>query len=223
MPEPIALCLEDLDAARRGARYTTCVAVRGDQSGLAVALDGKIAWRLADPVACELWVSADEQLILLRPEGAPPVQVSRAGRCLQAPFSKPVVLLDQDCIETAGRKLRVHVHGTAPAVAAPAPLPERSSSSRLAATLALGISALSCQKSDGGTKPVEVRETPPAPMALPLDAEVQTQDAGQDGSADAGDGDSGDAGRLDAKPEAAKPQQQPIEVRPHPPKPMRRD
>ena len=48
--------------------------------------------------------------------------MQRAGRRLQVPFGKPVVLLDQDQVEAAGRSLRVHVHGAARAIHSPEPL-----------------------------------------------------------------------------------------------------
>lgn len=197
-----------------------CVALKGRQPGLGVDAHGDIVWHSDRPLGCELWVSADEQLILLRPSGAPGVIVERAGRSLDAPFDKPVVLLDQDTIELAGRRFRVHVHGTARAVSPPTPLVERQGVGRLAATVALGVAALSCQKTDptAGSRPVEVRETPPSAAPLePPDAAVPVLedaavDAPVDSPADAG----GEAGKADAgkkKPKA-------IEVRNHPPDPI---
>jgi len=218
MPEPIALCLEDLDGPRGSGRYMTCVAVRGGDPGLGIDLRGKVVWRTEAGLACELWVSADEQLILLRPPTAPTVRVSRAGRGLDVPFDKPVVLLDQDCVETAGRRFRVHVHGATAEVVAPAPFVERHAVGKIAATIAIGVAAIGCHKSDPNAKPVEVREMPPAPPPMPMpDAAPEGTDAGDADGADADGGEGGlpDAGKADA---GKKPQ--PIEVRPHPPKPV---
>ncbi|HEY3354068.1 MAG TPA: hypothetical protein VGQ83_12520, partial [Polyangia bacterium] len=168
MPVPIALCLEDLAPARGTSRYLSCVALRGVEPGLTLDPTGAVQWRSASPAACELFVSLDQQLILLRPEGAGTVTVTREGRSLAAPAGKPVVLLDGDEITIAARRLRVHVHGIAPAVAAPAPVKvrERRGARRAAAAaLALGA-ALGCGRG------IEVRETPPAvsPQPVPADA-----------------------------------------------------
>ena len=61
-------------------------------------------------MTCELWVSADDRLILYRPEGADAVAVSRAGRSLDVPSGKPVVLIDQDQIDVDSNGL-VYVSG----------------------------------------------------------------------------------------------------------------
>ena len=230
MPEPIALCLEDLAPAPRSTRYMTCVAVRGGQPGLGVDARGEISWHSHDGLACELWVSADEQLILRRPSGAPPVRVHREGRSVDAPFEKPVVLLDQDVFETAGRRYRVHVHGLARIVSAPAPFVQSHAVGRLAATVAIGVAAVSCSRIEGCTKKViEVRSAPPevepvrdpdANAVLPTDAppEADTQDDAADAPADVAD-DAQDAGKRDA----AKKPPPPIEIRHRPPAPPRRD
>ena len=96
MPQPLAICIEDLQCSPGSSRYTTCVVVGGGEPGLGVDSRGQLAWRQEGPLACLLCVSLDEQLILLRPEGAPSVRVERAGRSLDVPVGKPVVLLDQD-------------------------------------------------------------------------------------------------------------------------------
>jgi hypothetical protein len=236
MPTPLSLCLEDLSEAPGGPRYMTCVAIRGDQPGLGVDRDGQVVWRSARQLACELWISADDCLILLRPQQAPALRVERAGRSLDVPCGKPVVLLDQDAIHTPCRSFRVHVHGTTEHVAAPAPFVERRSSGVLAATFALGVAAMGCNKTDGGTRPVEVREAPPMVVPEPPpDGAVLSQfaagepEAGTDAgdgavdAADAGAREAGDAGAPDGARDAGKKKVQPIEVRPHPPKPVSRD
>lgn len=227
MTDRIALCLEDLtDCA--ATRYVRCVALRGRQPGLGINEAGEVAWRAGAKLACELWVSADDQLILLRPVGGPPVCVERAGRSVHVPFGKPVVLLDQDVFETAGRRLRVHVHGVAAVTHPPSPLVDKRLAATLAATVALGVAALGCNRGDAARPPVEVRETPPAapppPDWLPEAAAPQGPSnapdaAGPDASSRSIDKDAGGARDAAAKRDAAasKP---PIEIRNHPPDPI---
>lgn len=160
MPEPLAICLEDLGAPLEAPRFLRCVVVVGREPGLRLDASGAVVWQHEG--GAELWVSSDDKLILFRPADAPSVMVSRSGRTLDAPTGKPVVLLDGDELTTAGRRLRVHVHGVAPLVHAPQQLPAealpRSTASRAAAAaLALGaaLGAAGC----GGA--VEVRDSPP--------------------------------------------------------------
>ncbi|MBI5499230.1 MAG: hypothetical protein HY907_03235 [Deltaproteobacteria bacterium] len=175
MPTPLAVCLEDLDARSPGERYLRCVAVPGRQPGLRVDPAGAVLWRGDGPVACELWVSMDQRLILYRPESAPAVVVRRAGRALDGPAGKPVVLLDQDGFEVGTKRMRVHVHGEAPAIAAPSflPAPERAEARGglrgAAAAVAIGAAL-------GGAALFEVRCHPPSPVE-PTPRDDQ-QDAG---------------------------------------------
>ncbi len=125
MSTPLAICIEDLDAQSGVAKYTRCVALPGRQPGLRLDEAGRVLWQRDDGVSCELWVSADERLILYRPEGGTRVTLHRAGRSLDVPCGKPVVIIDQDQIDVGRRRLRVHVHGEAPSVAAPSALPSR--------------------------------------------------------------------------------------------------
>jgi hypothetical protein len=182
MPQPLAICLEDLDGRTTSARYLRCVAVVGRQPGLRVDGQGTVLWKSDEGAACELWVSGDDKLVLYRREGAPSVLVRREGRALEAPAGKPVVLLDQDRFEVAGKRLRVHVHGRAPAVVPPSPLPETSVSSfpkAAAAAVALGavLGAADCKKEAEKITDVEVRTTPPSiaeptPDVMPSAADV---------------------------------------------------
>jgi len=195
MPEPIALCIEDLDAVDEDRRYLRCVALTGRQPGLRLDDRGGAHWcSPGEPAACELWVSADQRLILFRPEeDGPVVRVTRGGRGLEVPAGKPVVLIDQDGVEVGGRRLRIHVHGVAPAVSAPDYLvPERRGSGRLmraaAAALALGAAV-----GAGGCKRVEVRDTPPSVEPVPEKV------------------------APDARPPDTKPAPPPVEVRDRPP------
>jgi hypothetical protein len=170
MPKPLAICLEDLAATSPSGRYLRCVALVGRQPGLRLGPQGAVAWRSDAPVGCELWVSGDDRLILYRPERAPGVRVSRAGRSLDVPAGKPVVLLGDDMIEVGGRRIRVHVHGPAPVVAAPSPLPERASAAtRMAAVVAMGAAVAGCE----GKQPTP--QQPTAPTTTTTTIEVRTE------------------------------------------------
>ena len=92
MPKPIAICIEDLGSEPK-TRYLRCVALPGRQPGLRLDKAGSVLWQSDDGVSCELWVSADERLILYRPEAkaSGPVTLHRAGRSLDVPFGKSLV------------------------------------------------------------------------------------------------------------------------------------
>jgi hypothetical protein len=161
MVKPMAICLEDLDAASEAVKYLRCVALPGRQPGLRLDETGSVLWQAGDVPACELWVSADDRLILYRQGGMAPVVLRRGGRSLALPHGKPVVVLDGDEIDIGSRHLRIHVHGEAAAIAAPSPLPARSPlGSRLAQTVATAA-LLGAVASTGGCTEVEVRETVP--------------------------------------------------------------
>jgi len=167
MSKPLAICIEDMDAQAE-TRYLRCVAVPGRQPGLRLDEAGCVLWKSDDGVSCELWVSADDRLILYRPEDVTRVTLRRAGRSLDAPCGKPVVVIDQDQIDVGARSLRVHVHGDAPAVAAPSPLPARSRPlGRLARTVAtaavIGAVAAAGGCTDIDPPIIQVIEDPPEP------------------------------------------------------------
>lgn len=177
MPTPIELCLEDLALAPEDERYLRCVALPGGEPGLALDHEGVVRWMPEGAVAHGLWVSQDEQLILLRGEGALPIAVQRGGRTLEAPPGKPVVLRDQDLLLVGHRRLRVHVHGIAQAVHPPARL-SRSALAGLAraaaAAIALG-SALGALDGQAAPPPIEVRQHPPgATPAFPVDCTISS-------------------------------------------------
>jgi hypothetical protein len=188
MPQPLAICLEDLDAAI-DERFLRCVAVPGRRPGLRVDAAGAVLWRSDERVACELWVSADDKLILFRPAGAAAVRVTRAGRSLEAPEEKPVVLRAADEVAVGGRRLRVHVHGPSSSVVAPSPLPaaERPGSFRRAAAVvavgaALGAAATlgaGCGGGSTGTQTPEPESSDasvvPEPDAAQEDIEIRYQ------------------------------------------------
>jgi len=169
----MGICIEDLAAQHGEPRYVRCVAIPGREPGLRLDTGGEVLWKTDEDVACELWVSADDRLILYRPERAAAMTVSRAGRSLDVPYGKPVVLIDQDQIDVGARRLRVHVHGEAPAVSAPSVLaPEKGTlaglarAAAVAATIGAAAVAGGCGKKDADTKakpPIEVRDQPPGP------------------------------------------------------------
>ena len=167
MPKPLAICIEELDSSE--AKYIRCVALPGRQPGLRLDKTAQVLWQSDDGVSCELWVSADERLILFRPEGADSVVLDRAGRTLDVPYGKPVVVIDQDQVSVGGRRVRIHFHGEAPSVTAPSPLPSRSQPlGRLARTLAAtAILGATVAASGCAEQPLEVRITPPQPTAPP--------------------------------------------------------
>lgn len=220
MSRPIAVCLEDLRPPSPDRRYLRCTALVGRAPGLRLDDAGGVRWLAEGAPACELWVSADDRLILYRPQGSGPIVVRRAHRSLDVPPEKPVVLLDKDELDLGGRRLRVHVHGIAPRVHPPEFL--RTAGSRLpskaAAALALGaaLGAADCRKdppSAEGARDIEVRTQPPAePMTvdpLPPPADAGTSPGDTSAGMDAADPPADAVEALDAEPE--------IEIRIAPP------
>ncbi|MBI5499170.1 MAG: hypothetical protein HY907_02935 [Deltaproteobacteria bacterium] len=192
MPKPLAICLEDLTPGAT-PRYLRCVAISGRDPGLRLDGAGAALWKSDDGASCELWVSADERLILYRRADGAAVRVRRGGRSLDAPPAKPVVLLDQDRVEVGGRELRIHIHGAALRVHPPTPLPETGGrglarAAATAAALGAALGAADCKKAEApDTTPPDEKATemhvPAAPPAL--DA-VQYVPA-DPGAADAGE------------------------------------
>ena len=184
------------------------MALGGTERGLSVDGAGAVLWREEEAGAFCLVVSLDERLVLLRPEGAAPSTVSRGGRSLEVPCGKPVVLVDQDRMDVGERRLRIHVHGEAPAVHAPELLameePDHSTLGKVARAAATAL-ALGAAVGAAGCKSLEVRDRPPTvPEQIDKGAPKPDQ-ARSDLTA--------------AKPDAgvAKPDQKPIEVRHKPP------
>jgi hypothetical protein len=197
MVEALALCLEDLDTAEGDCRYVQCVALAGRGPGLRVDRNARPLWNSEQDVAFVLCVSADERLVLLRPEETDNVTITvrRAGRSVVAHAGKPIVLLDKDRIQVCDRSLRVYLHGPAGEIHEPrelAPRPARWRLRTAAATLALGAALGAASGNAAGQSPRPMRG----------------QDAGNTGgAADAGtDNDASEDG-----PDA------PIEVREAPP------
>jgi hypothetical protein len=173
MPEPLAICLEDMDPQTE-TKYLRCVALPGRQPGLRLDEAGHALWKSDDSVSCELWVSADDRLILYRSAPEASVTLHRARRSLDVPLGKPVVVLDKDQIDVGAKRLRVHVHGQTTSVAAPSPLPSSSkpgSHGRLtqavaAAAIIGAIAITGCNDTDAAaTHAIDVIENPPEPAA----------------------------------------------------------
>ena len=168
MPEPIAICLSDLDVEQDDQRYLRCVALPGGEPGLGLDRVGGVRWMPDGPTAYELWVAGDGRLALQRGPEAPPITVRRSGRSKVAPPGSPVILLDQDLLEVGGRRLRVHVHGVTDEVHEPRPLSGRSLSRMAraaAAAVALGaaVGAGGLAQGSPGIAPeeIQVRSRPP--------------------------------------------------------------
>lgn len=200
MPNPLAICIEELGQAE--TKYMRCVALPGRQPGLRLDEAGRVLWQSEDGVSCELWVSADERLILYRPEGAMLVTLHRAGRSLDVPCGKPVVVIDKDQVDVGARRLRIHIHGQAPSVAAPSPLP---SEPHLLGRLAQAVAAtavIGAVVATGGCtdQSIEVRQTPPVAPPPPVTPTIEVRQAPPTATA----------------PPSATPT---IEVRTEPPKP----
>ncbi len=56
MPNPKAICIEDLKPGRGRPRYLGCVAVAGREDGLGLGAGGEVRWKDSAALACELWV-----------------------------------------------------------------------------------------------------------------------------------------------------------------------
>lgn len=148
MSKALAICVETVGAESEPSRFMQCVAVPAGKPGLGLDPGGNVCWR-SEAAACALEVSDDGRLALLRREGAPTVRLLRTGRTLDVAAGDPTVILDQDEIDFGGKRLRIHVHGTAPSIVPPAPLS--------------GDAATSANVA----RPMPVRVEPPAPPTAP--------------------------------------------------------
>lgn len=178
-PRSMAICLERVEATSPHEQYLQCVALPGNRPGLVLDASGVARWCEDVAAACELWISADEALIVLRPAGAPTVRLERAGRGLELPEGKPVELIDEDELIVGGVRHCVHVHGFTVADSAPTwltPAPQLAGSrgrvGATAAALAFGAAVtLGGMSADAGKSkpkpPVLVRPMPPAPPPPP--------------------------------------------------------
>jgi hypothetical protein len=136
-PRPIELCLERVGSSSAD-RYVRCTAQVGRELGLALGVDGRILWSERSGAGCEIWVSGDQRLMAYCLPGTPTTTLHRAGRVLELPSQRPVVLRHHDEIELAGTRFRVHVHGTTDVARAPT-IVRTLARAAAAATLALGM------------------------------------------------------------------------------------
>jgi len=117
----------------------------------------------------------DDCLALYRTADGVPVQVHRAGRILEVPCTKPVILRSGDELFVAGRRFRVFTHGWIEKTYAPYCLKERlKGAMKTAAALVMGAALTTTAACDDD---IDVRDQPPNPM--PLDA-GDTSDEGTD-------------------------------------------
>lgn len=150
MTKPLAICLEDLDAASETERYLQCVALPEGEVGLGLDAEGNVLWQSAGG-AFSIRVSADGRLSLKRAPGAPPAILKRDGRDLEVPGGADAPVLDQDELALPGKRFRIHVHGEAPGVSGP----------------------VAYRPPRPGPEPlVPVRDTPPAPLPDPVPIRV---------------------------------------------------
>jgi hypothetical protein len=205
MARILSLCLEDLGDGAAAARFVQCTALPHRGPGLSLDGEGKPGWQLAAGVAAQLCASGDGKLILLRCPEAPACVVQRAGRSLDAPAGKPVVLLDRDRVVVGGHPLRIHLHGPTDSACAPTPVSARRPGKLLrAAAAAFAVGATVGGGSAGAGQPSALASGGP-----PAGAAATAADLGLPG-AEVGDGglDAGDAAADGA-----------IEVREFPPAP----
>ena len=215
LPEPIEICLEELDDASDAEPYLRCVAVAGGSPGLCFSPAGEVLWCLNESALAEIWVSRDGRLMFFRKSSHGQVSLTRVERHLELPLGKPVIVLGGDEIGVAGRRFRVHVHGTTAEVKPPERLKlRRARNLAIAAALALGALTGDCKQSSKGgptgrgakdpgaevqTAPaIELRNHPPAPERPPA-------------VPDAGAAVAGHTKRVPATP--------PIKILRHPPEP----
>lgn len=194
MSRILAICLENQNAASAEERFLKCTALTGRKDALIIDRDGLVHWKSEKKDGFELWVSADDRLILYLPEGVEmEIQVSRSGRSVTVPNAKPVVLIDGDEISMSQFRIRVHVHGFVDDEYSPSwyTEPQVSSSgsrvARAAATAAIAFTTMvgiSCSTNDNKTeKPVvdntgkpkiEVRNRPPD-VSPPMNVEMKPE------------------------------------------------
>jgi hypothetical protein len=160
-----SLCLEDLESTV--PRFVRCVALAAGQLGLGLAPDGSPAWQDAAAAECPIAVAADGRLALTRTERAPAVQVQRAGREVDVPPLRPIMLRDGDVLIVAGHRVRLFRHGQVTRVHRPQLLRGKVAAFAAAAALALsaGVAAPA-----GADAPIEVQPRPPAPPPPPPQA-----------------------------------------------------
>jgi len=142
--EPIELCLESLDAVEDEQPYVRCVALSGAELGLGLTASGEIVWKQNDAPSASIWVSADNQLMVVRNEESTAIRLVRAERFLDLPLAKPVVVLHEDLLEMHGHSFRLHIHGVAASVEPPTRLALRRVHSMIAGAALAAVSMAGC-------------------------------------------------------------------------------
>ena len=227
LPDPIELCLEELDDASDAEPYVRCIAVTGGSPGLCFSPAGEVLWRLNENASAEIWVSLDGRLMLFRKSLQAQVSLTRVERHLELPLGKPVIVLGGDEISVAGKRFRVHVHGTTAEARPPERLKlRRARNLAVAAAIALGALTADCKHgaTGGSTATTSSATATPSPVTA---ASHDFKDARTAPAAGAGstNGAAPDAGTADAKrtkglrrtpPHPATP---PIQIRDYPPAP----
>ena len=222
MSDPLSLCIEDLDELPERVRFIRCVALCGSEPGLAIDVRGKPLWKGGADAerACELCVSGDGKLILWRLPGAPPIEVRRAHRTLDAPSEKVVILLDQDELSLVGVHLRLHVHGPTKEIHPPTPLlPRALGTAAVAAAVAMGVTAAGCRADESAS--VSAEQTTAASAQLETGTASASESAAATTSASAPSSASTSAASATASASAkasASGKVPPIRVRPSPPR-----
>jgi hypothetical protein len=178
---PIELCLERIQPPS-AERYVRCTAQVGRALGLALGIDGRILWCDQSGVGCEICVSADQRLMAFCPMGTPPTTLHRAGRVLELPKQRPVVLRHHDELELAGSRFRVHVHGATDRVHAPE-IVRTLARAAVAASLALVVGAVGCDSSEGARDAAQpdagVRpDVPRIELVIPPTHDASEQESG---------------------------------------------
>ncbi|MBU1240973.1 hypothetical protein KKF84_02165 [Myxococcota bacterium] len=230
MPNPVAICLEAINSTSDSSRFTQCVVITGADTGLGLDDQGSTTWLENDTTAVEFFISADDRVMAMKTEICQvPVTISRAGRSVAPPAGKPVVLLSGDRISLGDRAFIIHFHGGAEVIHEPVPfIPEphevrdQSAATPLgkvasyAAVAALGamISASGCTGNNNKTQTTGEGKDPMTSPMLPDAMGVKN---------------TGDATAIPVEPTdpmssmtPVKPKPPMIEVRDHPPKPVRR-
>ena len=222
VPEPVALCIEDLEDGKEETKFIRCVALVGTEPGLGIDAQGRPLWRATKSQACELWVSGDARLMLSREAHAVPVVLHRVERRLEVPAGKPVVVLDQDELEIGGKTLRLHVHGSTTVIHPPEPfIPSwLGAAAALVAAVQVGGAVLGCERDEVSPEPVSTvvataTGSAPGPTAssLPGATSAPAPTATQSASASAAP-----SASSAAPVKSGTKRTPPIEVRPRPPR-----
>jgi len=113
MIRPLAICLEDTAAGR----LVQCVALAADEPGLSLDAEGEIRWQASG--GCQLHAGEDGRLRVTRADGQTGARLERGGRTMELTVGEPTPVVSGDELVVGPRRLRVHLHGEAPAVSPP--------------------------------------------------------------------------------------------------------